>query len=230
MLEPNFDDLQIKLKIKFKDPELLKKAFTHRSYLNEVKTVKESNERLEFLGDCVLSFIISTYLFKVRPKDTEGALTNLRSYIVKTKSLAEASERLNLGKYLLLSKGEELSGGRSNTQLLANTFESLLGAIFLDQGLVEAERLVFEILLPSFEEEIKSGPPKDNKSLLQEIVQERFKVSPHYRILKTVGPDHAKEFVVGVFVQGKNLGEGKGSSKQTAEEEAAALALQEFTK
>lgn len=212
------------------DENLLKKpliqtAFTHRSYLNETNEKIESNERLEFLGDSILSFIISSYLFQIRPNDTEGDLTNLRSYIVKTQSLAKASRKLNLGKYLRLSKGEELSGGRDNNQLLANTFEAVLGAVFLEQGLEEAKRFVETNLLPLFDREVQQGPPKDAKSQLQEITQNLTKQSPKYRILDTSGPDHAKEFLVGVFLQGKKIGEGRGLSKQIAEEEAAAEGL-----
>lgn len=205
--------------------EIFEKAFNHRSFLNEAGANLESNERLEFLGDSILSFIISSYLFKKRPADAEGDLTNLRSYIVKTKSLASAAAQLNLGSYLKLSKGEELSGGRDNPQILANTFESLLGAIFLEQGLESATRFVSNTLLPLFEHEIESGPPKDAKSHLQELAQTKTKQSPKYKILGTSGPDHAKQFSVGVFLEGKMIGEGKGSSKQIAEEEAAKQGL-----
>lgn len=217
------------LGISFKNPEILETAFIHRSYLNEVKEVRESNERLEFLGDSVLSFIISSHLFSERPSDPEGDLTNLRSYIVKTKSLSEAADKLELGSYLKLSKGEELSGGRKNSQLLANTFEALLGAVYLDQGLPGAEKLVFNTLLPRFKKELEVGPPKDAKSQLQEMAQDQTKKSPHYRILETSGPDHAKEFVVGVYMKGKLIGKGRGSSKQTAEEQAAKEALKQLT-
>jgi ribonuclease-3 len=217
------------LGLKFENHSLLETAFTHRSYLNEVRSVKQSNERMEFLGDAVLSFIISSYLYQIRPGDTEGELTNLRSYIVKTKSLAAASTQLGLGSYLLLSKGEEMTGGRTNQQLLANTFE-FLGAVFLDQGIKAAEEVVKGVLLPRFEQEIKSGPPKDSKSALQEVIQTTSKQSPHYKILKTSGPDHAKEFVVGVFVSGVQIGRGEGASKQAAEEEAAAKALEKLQK
>lgn len=213
------------LNIKFAEPALLQTAFTHRSYLNESRGIKQSNERLEFLGDAVLEFIVSSYLYKVRQDDAEGALTNLRSYIVKTDSLAKAAQVLNLGKYLRMSKGEELTGGRENTQLLANTFEALLGAVFLDQGLEATEGVINKFLILSFMKEIQSGPPKDNKSALQELVQNKFKRSPRYRILRTLGPDHAKQFVIGVFVEGRELGVGQGSNKQTAEEEAAKEAL-----
>ncbi|MBI3486402.1 ribonuclease III [Candidatus Daviesbacteria bacterium] len=206
------------------DP-LFKTAFTHRSYLNEYPAEKQSNERLEFLGDSVLSFIISTFLFSTRGSDAEGELTNLRSFIVKTASLAKAAKNLKLGKYLRMSKGEERSGGRENPQLLANTFEALLGAIYLSQGLKNAEKFVEDNLLVLFEEELKVGPPKDAKSKLQELSQISTKQSPKYKILKTEGPDHAKHFTVGVFLQGEKIGEGEGLSKQTAEEAAAKTAL-----
>lgn len=225
----SIDKLTAVLNIKFENPEILQTAFTHRSYLNESKGVKESNERLEFLGDAVLEFIVSKYIYQQRQSDDEGSLTNLRSFIVKTGSLAKAALILELGEYLRMSKGEELSGGRDNPQLLANTFEALLGAIFLDQGLEKAEDLVNQFLFPGFEQEIKSGPPKDNKSALQELVQTQAKQSPHYKILRTTGPDHAKQFVVGVFVKGREVGQGTGASKQVAEEEAAREALDKIT-
>lgn len=200
-------------------------AFTHRSHLNESKDAPSSNERLEFLGDSILSFIISSFLFKKRLKDTEGDLTNLRAYIVKTDSLAKASKLLGLGEFLILSKGEELSGGRKNPQLLANTYESLLGAIYLDLGIGTATKFVEDTLLPIFIEEVQKGAPKDSKSKLQELVQSKMQLSPKYKILETSGPDHAKQFKVGVFINGKQIGEGMGSNKQQAEEEAAKEAL-----
>lgn len=211
--------------LKFKNKKLLEQVFIHRSYLNEITSDLPSNERLEFLGDAVLSLVVSFDLFKRRSKDNEGDLTNLRAYIVKTKSLAKASKKLNLGKSLLLSKGEELGGGRQNLQILANTYEALLGAIFLDQGLDKVQRVIKETLLSLFEKELKIGPPKDSKSTLQEIVQEKFRKSPKYATLETIGPDHAKQFVVAVHFGGKVRGRGKGFSKQEAEEQAAKMAL-----
>lgn len=225
----DFSGLLTLIKIEFNDPKLLRQAFIHRSYLNEVKLDSLSNERLEFLGDSVLSLITSTRLFKLRPEDSEGELTNLRAHIVKTTSLAEAAKLLELGKYLRLSKGEELSGGRTNPQLLANTYEALLGAVFLDQGLEAAQQVISQTLLSLFGQELKMGPPKDAKSSLQEIVQEKFKQSPHYKILQTYGPDHAKQFKVAVYVGGKQMGKGSGASKQIAEEESAKEALQGLT-
>lgn len=217
------------LGVKFKDLKILKQAFYHRSYLNEVKGNLISNERLEFLGDSVLSLIVSSTLFKLRKDDAEGELTNLRAYIVKTKSLAEAAKKLDLGKYLRLSKGEEMGGGRDNPQLLANTYEAMLGAIYLDQGLDIVKKVIEKTLLILFEKELRQGPPKDAKSNLQEIVQEKFKQSPHYKIIATEGPDHAKQFKVAVYIGGKEMGRGIGNSKQLAEEEAATKALEKLS-
>ncbi len=222
------NDLEIREKIETNP--YFKTAFTHRSFLNESPEMVESNERLEFLGDSVLSLIISSHLFSVRPQDAEGDLTNLRSYIVKTGSLAMAAQKLHLGEYLRLSKGEEMGGGRENTQLLANTYEALLGAIFMTGGIEDAKEFVFNTLLPLFQNELVSGPPKDAKSSLQEMAQTKTKQSPKYKILSTSGPDHAKEFNVGVFLQGNQIGAGKGLSKQIAEEDAAGHALKELEK
>src|SRR3989338_4545260 len=221
----DFTDLLNHLEIKFNNPNLLQQAFFHRSYLNEVKMNIQSNERLEFLGDSVLSLIVSYYLYTLKPTDSEGDLTNLRAHIVKTTSLAEAAEKLQLGKYLSLSKGEEISGGRNNPQLLANTYEALLGSLFLDQGLEAAKATINKTLLPFFEKAIKIGPPKDAKSSLQEIVQQQLKESPHYKILSTQGPDHAKQFTVAVYIKNIEKGRGSGASKQIAEEQAAKQAL-----
>lgn len=224
-----FLTLLSKLNLRFNDPKILEQAFYHRSYLNEVNLPIESNERMEFLGDSVLALVISYYLFSSRKGDNEGELTNLRAYVVKTKSLAKAGRALNLGSYLHLSKGEELGGGRENPQLLANTYEALLGAIYLDQGLKVVEKVIEKTLLSLFEKELKLGPPKDAKSHLQEIVQEKLKVSPRYKILETKGPDHAKKFTVEVYLNGKPWGRGSGGSKQIAEEQAAHEALEKLT-
>lgn len=225
----SLDRLQNLLNLRFKNPQLLEQAFVHRSYLNEVRQNVESNERLEFLGDAVLSLVISDYLFSHKSQNSEGQLTNLRAYVVKTKSLAKAAQKLNLGKYLHLAKGEEISGGRENPQILANTYEAMLGAVFLDQGLETVTKVIQQTLLFLFKRELRLGPPKDAKSTLQEIVQEKFKQSPHYKILETTGPDHAKKFMVAVYIKAKEYGQGKGGSKQIAEEQAATEALQRLT-
>lgn len=230
MVNDGYDKILKSVNLEVNDPKLLRQAFTHRSYLNETKQKLESNERLEFLGDAILSFVVSYYLYTLRREDDEGLLTNLRAYIVKTKSLAEAAKNLDLGSYLLLSRGEDASGGRENPQLLANTYEALIGAIFLDQGLEATKKVISATLLPIFQKELTQGPPKDAKSELQEIVQNKTKQSPHYKILQTSGLDHAKQFVVGVFVKGENIGTGKGSNKQEAEEKAATEALKKLFK
>lgn len=219
----------MRLNLQFKNPKLLKQAFIHRSYLNEIKSDLPSNERLEFLGDSILSLVVSLHLYNLRPNDSEGELTNLRAFIVKTKSLAKAAKNLELGKHLKLSKGEEVSGGRNNPQLLANSYEALLGAVFLDGGLEVVQRVIKNTLFSIFEAELKSGPPKDAKSNLQEFVQEQLKKSPIYKILKTTGPDHAKQFSVAVYVGNKEYGRGVGSSKQAAEEMAAKEAIKQLT-
>lgn len=221
-------DEPFKISEQLRQKPIYLKAFTHRSYLNENSEIDESNERLEFLGDSVLSFIISSHLYKLRASDNEGDLTNLRSYVVKTSSLAKAAKELDLGRYLRLSKGEEVSGGRENPQLLANTYEGLLGAIYLDLGIEAAKQFVEQSLLPLFANELQSGPPKDAKSYLQEVLQNKFKQSPRYKIIKTQGPDHARIFLVGVYIDDKKLGEGSGLSKQIAEEAAATQALKQF--
>lgn len=218
-------DLDQALSPKVWKSENLKLAFTHRSYLNESTEATVSNERLEFLGDSVLSLVISEMLYGNRETDTEGALTNLRAYIVKTTSLAKAAKALDLGSRLFLSKGEEQSGGRENTQLLANTYEAVLGAIFLEEGLESAKKFVSETLVTLFEEEIKNGPPKDAKSHLQELAQSIYKTSPIYTVVKTVGPDHARIFSMEVEIAKKVYGHGQGASKQIAEEAAAAEAI-----
>lgn len=205
-------------------------AFTHRSYLNEAKGDVESNERLEFLGDSILSFIISSHIFNLRKQDTEGDLTNLRSYIIRTESLAKAASGLHLGSFLRMSKGEDSSGGKSNTQIMANTYEAVLGAVFLDLGLEGAANFVQKSLVPLFAREITHGAPKDSKSQLQEVVQNKTKTSPKYKVIKTSGPDHAKKFTVGVFINGEVISEGVGLNKQQAEEDAAKEALMKIAK
>lgn len=221
-----FDELQTNLNIHFKDEKLMHAAFVHRSYLNEVKEQRESNERLEFLGDAILSFLSSDYLYKKYPEYPEGTLTNIRSGLVKTKSLSETSKELGLGELLFLSRGEEDSGGRNNASLLADTFEALLGALYLDQG-IEAARVFLErVLFPKVTNIVENKTYIDFKSLLQEIVQEESRISPTYTVIKTEGPDHAKTFWVEVLVGNTVLGQGMGKSKQEAQQAAAAQALE----
>ncbi|MFW6143594.1 MAG: ribonuclease III [Patescibacteria group bacterium] len=222
----NIEKLEKQLNINFKDKDLLKTAFVHRSYLNEQKdTSLSSNERLEFLGDAVLELLTSQKLFHKYPQKPEGDLTNIRAAIVCTESLAETAESINLGEYLFLSKGEEETGGRERPYILANTFEALLGAIYLDQGLDTCEQFLEENLFPKLENIVKNQLYKDAKSTLQEIAQEKTGITPTYKVLNSWGPDHDKNFEMGVFLDKKQIGKGVGNSKQTGEQAAARNAL-----
>ncbi|OGH06488.1 MAG: ribonuclease III, partial [Candidatus Levybacteria bacterium RBG_13_35_9] len=183
-----------------KNKNLFDQAFTHRSYLNETKEKVNSNERLEFLGDSIISFVISNYLYIKYPQFNEGILTNIRSLLVNTKSLAEIAKNLGIGKYLKLSKGEEDSKGRENQSLLADSFEAFIGSLFLDHGIGKTEEFIIEIFGKVAEEISKGSSFKDPKSLLQEHVQGKKQNSPLYKVLKEIGPAHAKTFIVGVFV------------------------------
>ena len=224
------EDLQKKIEVTFKDKNLLQTAFVHRSYLNEAHAVRVSNERLEFLGDAVLSFLTSHFLYAQYTEFPEGTLTNIRSSLVKTGSLAQVSKTLGLGELLMLSHGEEASGGRNNQSLLADCFEALLGAIYLDQGIETARRFLTANLFPNAAEIVEKKAYIDYKSLLQEIVQQESRISPTYQVTKSEGPDHAKTFWMEARVGSTILGSGMGRSKQEAEQAAAADALEKMGK
>ena len=218
-----YHKLSNKLRISFKDKNLLIGAFVHRSYLNEHPEKKiSSNERLEFLGDAVLELLASEFLYQKFPNLPEGKLTSLRSKLVCDYSLSKIAKKLELGNYLLLSHGEEESGGRKNPSLLSNTFEALLGAIYLDQGLSTVKKFLDIHLFSTIEEAKKH---RDYKSDFQEIAQEKFKITPIYKTLKEVGPDHAKTFTLNVYLDKKLWGRGVGKSKQEAEQAAAQKAI-----
>ncbi len=210
----------------FNNPTLLDQAFTHRSFLNEAKSKEPSNERLEFLGDSILSFVVSEYFYRNYDYFDEGVMTNLRSLLVNTKSLAEVSRELGFGSRLKLSKGEEESAGRENQSLLADSYEAFIGALFLDQGITAASAFITDTLLPKALVIVKQKDFKDPKSLFQEYVQARLHSAPVYKVLEEEGPSHAKIFTVGVYVKDKLYGQGKGKSKQEAEEAAAKLGLE----
>ena len=221
-------DLQKRLAHEFQNPKLLELAFVHRSFVNENREVKESNERLEFLGDAVLELVTTEFLFEKFPEKPEGELTALRSALVKGETLAEISRELDFGKYLKLSKGEARSGGADKPYLLANVFEAVLGAVYLDGGFAKAKAIVTEFLLPKLPAIIESNAQIDAKSEFQELAQARLAITPEYKVLSESGPDHAKVFEMGAFV-GKDLfGRGKGGSKQDAEQAAAAEALKKI--
>jgi ribonuclease-3 len=230
-MNPNLDDLQKLIEIKFKNPSVLNQALIHRSYLNENKSVPmESNERFEFLGDAVLELWASTTLFKLFPDYPEGKLTNLRSLVVCTENLALVAATFNLGQYILLSRGEETHQGRENQSILADTFESVIGAIYLDGGAKKAFKFLDQFLLPSLNHISRQKIYKDPKSLFQEIAQAKEGVTPHYQTTSESGPDHQKTFVVGVYLGEKQIAEGEGNSKQKAEEAAAVAGYQKLNK
>jgi ribonuclease III len=210
-----------------KSPGLLTESLTHRSYCNEHPGATH-NERLEFLGDSVLSLVISDRLFRALTASPEGELTSRRSFLVQTTTLAKKSLELGLDSQLLLSRGEEESGGRSNPGLLANTFEAVLGAIFIDSGLDTCYRFLQEIFPDEIllSEEIKA---KDPKSMLQELSQANGWGTPTYEITATTGPDHARQFTISVNINGQSMGLGSGASKQKAETQAAAAALSKIS-
>ena len=226
----DFSIFEKKLNLNFKNKDLLIQAFVHRSFLNENPDFNLGhNERLEFLGDAVLSFVVSTWLFKEFPQFFEGKLTSLRSNLVKTTSLTKVAQKLKVGDYLLLSKGEKESQGQQNPTLLANAMEAIIGAIFLDQGVKVAKDFIEIHFEPLLKEIMISGKLKDYKSLLQEKIQAQTSQSPVYKIIKEEGPEHNKIFTVSVAAEGEILATGVEKSKQKAEEEAAKQALEKLT-
>ena len=221
----NLDTLQKKIGISFSSKTLLKTAFVHRSYLNEHKKYKgPSNERLEFLGDAALSIVVSSFLYEKFPNAPEGKLTTSRAALVRTETLAKIAKNLSLGKHLVLSKGEEDTGGRENPSILANTFEALVGAIYLDRGIAKVGEFLKKTVLSDWKSLIESAVP-DNKSKLQEFVQRKYHVSPIYKLISSWGPDHARQFEIDVFVGEKKMGRGTGNNKQSAAQNAAKDAL-----
>lgn len=214
----------------FNNLELLLTAFTHRSYLNEhKKTVKEHNERLEFLGDAVLELVVTEYLYS-NYSEPEGILTNWRSALVRTESISAAGEKLGFNDYLRLSRGEKRGSERARQQILANCFEAVVGAIYLDKGYEAAKNFITQNILSTLGGILESGSWMDAKSRLQEIAQSVDGATPHYKVLSEEGPDHEKIFTIGVFVDGNLKGQGTGPSKQAAQQAAAETALSTYTK
>ena len=210
------------------DINLLVTAFTHRSYINEHKrTAQEHNERLEFLGDAVLELIVTEYLYNNYP-EPEGILTNWRSALVRTESISAAASREGFAEMLRLSRGEKRGSDRAREQILANCYEAVIGALYLDKGYDAAKTFIERTLLPTFEEILQKGTWMDPKSRLQEVVQSREGFTPVYKVVKEEGPDHDKLFVVGVFVDNQLKGEGNGPSKQAAQVAAAQAALDSY--
>lgn len=217
-----------KLNVTFNSIDLLITAFTHRSYVNEHrKTVQEHNERLEFLGDAVLELVATEYLYG-NFSDPEGILTNWRSSLVRTESISAAASRFEFEPLLRLSRGEKRGTPRARAQILANCYEAVVGALYLDQGYEAAKTFIEKSLLVTFDEILKSGSWMDPKSHLQELVQSQDGFTPVYKVLSEEGPDHEKTFTIGVFVDGKIKGKGEGPSKQAGQVAAAESALAQY--
>jgi len=213
------------LRTEFADLNLLITAFTHRSYLNEHrKTVSEHNERLEFLGDAVLELVVTEYLYG-NFSEPEGILTNWRSSLVRTESIGAAAAKYGFEPLLRLSRGEKRGTDRARAQILANSFEAVVGALYLDKGYEPAKHFITESILSTFQEILDTGSWMDAKSHLQEVAQSRDGATPSYRVLEETGPDHDKTFVVGVFVNDVLKGQGSGPSKQAGQQKAAEAAL-----
>lgn len=212
----------------FENPEVLVTAFTHRSYVNEHrKSAKEHNERLEFLGDAVLELVVTEFLYK-NYSEPEGILTNWRAALVRTESISAAGSRLGFEDMLRLSRGERQGSERARHQILANTFEAVIGAIYLDKGYDHAAEFITKNILVTLDEILETGSWRDAKSRLQEVAQSKDGTTPVYKVLTEEGPDHDKIFTLGVFVGAKLLGKGTGPSKQTAQQEAAQAALEYY--
>ena len=223
----DFSILEKKLDIDFKNKDLLIQAFCHRSYLNEHPEFKLGhNERLEFLGDAVLELVVTEHLYKNYPEVSEGEMTCWRSALVNTKMLSEIAKNLEFDKFLLLSKGEEKEQERGKRFILADTFEAFLGALYLDKGFLAVKEFVKKYLLPKLPYIIEAQLYKDPKSLFQERAQEVLRITPTYKVLDEWGPDHAKHFLVGVYLDKELIAKGEGPSKQEAEQEAAKKALE----
>ncbi len=214
--------------LKFKDKDLLTQAFVHRSYLNENPSLgMEHNERLEFLGDAVLELIVTDFLYKKYPREDEGILTSYRAALVNANIISDIARDMGVNEYLLLSKGESKDTGKARNYILANTYEAILGAIYLDSGYEEAERFVKRTILVKIDEVVKKKLWKDPKSHVQEKAQEFLSVTPSYKVVSESGPDHDKHFTVGIYFGSDLAAQGKGKSKQEAEQSAAQKAMED---
>jgi ribonuclease-3 len=221
-------DFQTRIGVQFSDESLLERAFIHRSYLNEhPKLGLEHNERLEFLGDAVLELVVTDYLYRHYP-NPEGDLTNWRSALVKTESLAAVAAGLEIAEFFRLSRGEAKGNARSHALISANAVEAIIGAIYLDQGYEAAKTFIDAHIITRLPEILETGTWMDPKSKFQELAQEQFGLTPTYRVLEENGPDHDKVFTIGVYVGEKLFGKGEGSSKQAGQQVAAAAALKKL--
>lgn len=212
--------------IKFKKQELLNLAFSHRSFANENALDIGNNEKLEFLGDSVLGLVVAEYLFLQFPEKLEGDLARIKSFVVSEDSLADIARDLRVDNYILIGKGEEYSGGRTKKALLADCLEAIIGAYFIDSGWKASQRFILRMLVPEIDKVVENRHRKDYKTLLQELVQKRFRSYPKYNLQKRTGPDHDKTFWMDVRIGEQTYGPGKGKNKKEAEQAAAALAYE----
>lgn len=225
-IEKSLEKLETLIGVTFVDRIHLLTAVTHRSYLNEHKEAKQGhNERYEFLGDAVLELVITDFLFNKYPEKPEGELTAIRAALVNTVSLSEVASKLDLSEFLLLSKGEEKDTGRARQYILANTFESIIGSIYIDRGYETAKEFIGRNLFDKTEPIVAKRLWQDAKSRFQELAQEHTSITPSYETLNQTGPDHDRVFTVGVYLGGEKIAEGKGRSKQEAEQSAAEAGL-----
>jgi len=223
---PDFSTFEKRIVYSFKNHALLEQAFTHRSYLNENRTPgREHNERLEFLGDAVLELVTTEFLYAKYPEKPEGELTAYRAALVNTQSISDAAKNLGMNDFLLLSRGEARDTGRARQIILANAFEALIGAVYLDAGYEAAKDFIASQLFHKADEIVTKRLWQDAKSRFQEIAQEKFGITPAYQLLNQSGPDHDKRFVVGAYIGQEKIAAGEGSSKQEAEQAAAEKAL-----
>ncbi len=223
----NTSDIETKLGYRFKDHSLLVLAFVHRSFINENKTIAHHNERLEFLGDSVLGMLISDYLYHSLPKTSEGQLSYLRSRLVEAGSCVNYVQDLGVASYVLLGKGERMNDGRGRESILADLFEAIIGAIYLDGGIEAAKNFLFQNFTSRFEEILKT-PLRNWKAILQDYCQKKFQQTPVYHVLQESGPDHSKVFKISVLVNQRELGKGLGPSKKEAQQSAAEDAIIRF--
>lgn len=223
------NSLQDRIKFKFSDIKLLNKALTHRSYANENSETLKHNERLEFLGDSVLDILVSDYLVHEYSEFAEGTLSKIRAAVVNETCLAKLAKNIKLGNYLLLGRGEDLSGGREKASILADTFEALAGAVFCDGRFDAASNIFLPLLIEEITKTAQSWSFRDFKSDLQEYTQNKLVCIPSYRVVREIGPDHAKKFEVVVMIKNEVEGKGFGRSKKEAEQAAAKMAMENFS-
>lgn len=223
----DFSKLEKKINLNFKNKDLLVQAFCHRSYLNEKPEFKlDHNERLEFLGDAVLELVVTEYLYQNYPQKPEGELTSWRAALVNAENLSKVAQSLGFSDFLLLSKGETKTLGKARKYILADAFEALIGAIFLDLGYKICQDFIEQVIIKELPHIIEAGLFRDAKSCFQEEAQERIRITPIYKVLDGWGPDHAKHFIVGVFLGENLVAKGEGFSKQEAEQDAAKKGLE----